>query len=389
MTPNPLGIGVIGASPDHGWAAAAHLPALATLPQYEVVAVGTTREETARKAARKYGAAHAFTDPYRLAQHPDVDVVAVIVKVPHHVELVSAALEAGKHVFCEWPLTTTSEQAARLTSLAASAGVHATVGLQGRWAPAVVRARALIAGGQIGRPVSVTAYAARSVAAGAHLPRELAYTVDADHAAGTLEVAGGHTLDTLQFLLSSELASMSARLATQHRRITLEGGRTVKATSPDHLALHASFAGGAMCVAHVHDAKASGARTWIEISGTEGELVIASAGSEADRGLQIGALTLSVAHGTAAPIELRTPDTPHRPEPYAAARYNIAAQYAALAEDISTGGNRAVSFADALAVHQLLDALRLSARTGRRIDRLAGGSAPLSSPWPTTRRRRP
>ncbi|GAA4785991.1 Gfo/Idh/MocA family oxidoreductase [Streptomyces ziwulingensis] len=384
MTHHPLGVGVIGASPDRGWAAAAHLPALLTLPQYEVVAVATTRADSAREAARRYGAAHAFTDASRLARHPDVDVVAVVVKVPHHLELVATVLEAGKHVFCEWPLTATSDEAARLTSLAAFAGVRAAVGFQGRWAPVVVRARELLACGHIGRPVSVTAYAARSVAAGARLPRELAYTVDAAGAAGALEVAGGHLLDTLQFLLG-ELVSVSARLATQHRRILLDDGHTVEATSPDHLGLHASFANGAMCVAHVHDAKASGARTWIEVSGTEGELVIESAGADADRGPQIGALTLRAARGTAARLEPRTPEEANWPGPHAAARYNIAAQYAAFAEDIHQGGSRAASFADGLAVHHLLDALRLSDRSGRRIDRLTGPRAPLSSPWPTTR----
>ncbi|WP_217165375.1 Gfo/Idh/MocA family protein [Streptomyces sp. AC512_CC834] len=381
MTHNPVRIGVIGASPDNGWAAAAHLPALLTLPQYELVAVGTTRQDSAREAARRYGAAHAFTDPSRLARHPDVEAVAVVVKVPHHVELVSTALQAGKHVFCEWPLTTTSAEAERLTTAAASAGVHTAVGFQGRWAPAVVRARALLADGHIGRPVSVTAYAARSVAAGARLPRALGYTVEAASGAGALEVAGGHTLDTLQFLMDSELTSVSAQLATQHRQITLDDGSTVVATSPDHLALHASFANHAICVAHVHDAKSFGGRTWIEVSGTEGELVLESAG---DRGLQIGALTLRVLRGAAAPTETGALHG-RAAGPRCAARDNIAAQYAAFADDIRDGGSRTASFADGLATHQLLDALRGSARRGRRIDRLAGPQAPFSSPWPTTR----
>ncbi|MFD1277935.1 Gfo/Idh/MocA family protein [Streptomyces kaempferi] len=321
----------------------------------------------------------------RLARHPDVEAVAVVVKVPHHVELVSAALEAGKHVFCEWPLPRTSAEALQLTSSAAAAGVHAAVGFQGRWASAVVRARALLADGYIRRPVSVTAYAARSVAAGARLPRTLGYTVDAANGAGALEVAGGgHTLDTLQFLVDSELTSVSAQLATQHRQITLDDGNTVAATSSDHLALHASFANHAIGVAHVHDSKSSGGRTWIEVSGTEGELVLESAGDDGDRGLQIGALTLRVTRGAAAPAETGTLHGHAGTGPHFAARYNIAAQYVALADDIRDGGSRTASFADGLAMHQLLDALRLSARTGRRIDRSAGSRTAFSSPWPTT-----
>ncbi|MFE2719507.1 hypothetical protein ACFXKI_48500 [Streptomyces mirabilis] len=194
----------------------------------------------------------------------------------------------------------------------------------------------------------------------------------------------GHTLDTLQFLLGSELTSVSAQLATQHRQIMLDDGKTVAATSPDHLALHASFANHAICVAHVHDAKSFGGRTWIEVSGTEGELVLESAGDDADRGLQIGALTLRVARGAAAPGETGTLHGHAGTGPHCAARYNRAVQYAALADDIRGGESRTASFADRLAMHQLLDALRLSARTGRRTDRLAGPQAPFSSPWPTT-----
>jgi predicted dehydrogenase len=45
-----------------------------------------------------------FPDHDQLLDHPGIDVGAVTVKVPHHREFVSAALAAGKAVYCEWPL---------------------------------------------------------------------------------------------------------------------------------------------------------------------------------------------------------------------------------------------------------------------------------------------
>jgi hypothetical protein len=117
-------VGVIGAGPDRGWARTAHVPALRALPQYEISAVGTTREESAREAARLFGAPHAFTDARRLAAHPDVDIVAVTVKVPHHAELIRAALDAGKHVLSEWPLALTTAEAESLAEEAGRAGMH-------------------------------------------------------------------------------------------------------------------------------------------------------------------------------------------------------------------------------------------------------------------------
>ena len=62
------------------------------------------RQESAEVAARHYGVPLAFSDPAELARHPDVDLVTVSVKVPDHYQPVMAAIEAGKHVYCEWPL---------------------------------------------------------------------------------------------------------------------------------------------------------------------------------------------------------------------------------------------------------------------------------------------
>src|SRR4051812_23646545 len=89
-----IGVGVIGANPDRGWAARAHLPSIAASREFALTAVATTRRDSAEAARRRFGARHAFTDPGALVAHPDVDLVVVTVKVPVHVELVTAALDA-------------------------------------------------------------------------------------------------------------------------------------------------------------------------------------------------------------------------------------------------------------------------------------------------------
>ena len=79
-----IGVGMVGVTPNRGFSSIAHMPALQALPDFEVVAVCTTRQETAEAAAKHYGARWAFADPAQLAQHPDVDLVTVCVKVPDH-----------------------------------------------------------------------------------------------------------------------------------------------------------------------------------------------------------------------------------------------------------------------------------------------------------------
>jgi predicted dehydrogenase len=97
----PIRIGVIGATPSRGWGTAAHLPALQALEEFEVTAVSTTKLSTARATAEVFGVRHAFADD-ELVSCPEVDAVAITVKVPEHDRLIRAALAAGKHVFSEW-----------------------------------------------------------------------------------------------------------------------------------------------------------------------------------------------------------------------------------------------------------------------------------------------
>src|SRR5262249_7101294 len=138
------------------WSAVAHIPALKALPQYEIVALSTTRRQSAEAAASKYGVPHAFDNHHALVSHPEVDLVAVTVKVPHHLELVTAAIEAGKSVYCEWPLGNGLDEVVRMADLAKRKGVHAVVGLQARVAPVVSYVRDLIAQGYVGEVLSTT-----------------------------------------------------------------------------------------------------------------------------------------------------------------------------------------------------------------------------------------
>src|SRR2546428_233315 len=102
-------VGIVGATVTQGgsgWGANAHVPALRALPGYELKAVCTSREDTAKASAAAFGAEHAFHRFSDMAAHPDVDLLVVCVRVPGHRELAMAGLQAGKPVGSEWPLGT-------------------------------------------------------------------------------------------------------------------------------------------------------------------------------------------------------------------------------------------------------------------------------------------
>ncbi|KUO22599.1 Gfo/Idh/MocA family protein [Streptomyces dysideae] len=362
----PIRVGVIGASPDRSWAARSHLPALTALPDYEITAVATSRSGSAARAAKLLGAAHAFTDPVRLAGHPDVDLVVVAVKTPDHADLVLPALEAGKHVYCEWPFVRTTKEAEVLAQAAATAGVHHAVGLQARCAPAVRHARGLLAGGSIGRVTGVHVYAARAKGSGGTVTSDSAYTLDQRSGAGTLEVAGGHTLDLLEYL-GGPVNKLSAFLSVQQPRLTFsDTAESVSVTSPDHVLISGFLATGCPVSVQIHDGKCGDARTRLEFSGTRGNLAVVSEGPASGHGIQVSDVRL---YESARPPhegwqEVPVPDRHRTPvEVPATAVRNVAESYAALARDIRTGERTVPDFEAGLRLHKLLDTVRASALT--------------------------
>ena len=77
-------LGIIGANIHRGWAPRAHLPAVVASPEFELTAVCTTRQESADEARQIFGARLAFDDYHKLVNHPDIDAVAVSLRVPAH-----------------------------------------------------------------------------------------------------------------------------------------------------------------------------------------------------------------------------------------------------------------------------------------------------------------
>ena len=104
MSEHPLRVSLVGANAERSWAKAAHVPALRASPEFALTAVATRRMASAEAAAQAFGATEAYDDFRKLVRSNNVDIVTVCVRVPSHFDVVMAALEAGKHVMCEWPL---------------------------------------------------------------------------------------------------------------------------------------------------------------------------------------------------------------------------------------------------------------------------------------------
>ncbi|MDP6876433.1 MAG: Gfo/Idh/MocA family oxidoreductase, partial [Alphaproteobacteria bacterium] len=208
-------VGIVGATVTpggSGWGANAHVPALQALPGYELKAVCTAHEETARASAESFGAELAFHDMTEMVAHPDVDLIAVVVRVPLHKQLVMAAIKAGKPVCCEWPLGAHLAEAAEMADAAKAAGLPTLVGLQAQSDPAVMYARDLVANGEIGDIVTVNL----RVMVGAITERGdgRIWQGIRVNGANPMTIPGGHSIDALCYILG-EFAEVSARVATR------------------------------------------------------------------------------------------------------------------------------------------------------------------------------
>src|SRR5215212_12212845 len=133
-----LRLGFIGANVRSNWASQSHFPALLASPDVEMTAVCTTRPESAEEAREAFGAKLAFHDYREMAASAEIDAVAGVVKVPEHYGPTVAALEAGKHVYTEWPLGRNTAEAEELAALARARGVRTVVGLQARVDPFLI-----------------------------------------------------------------------------------------------------------------------------------------------------------------------------------------------------------------------------------------------------------
>ena len=357
----PIRVGLIGANVRAGWGGTVHARVIQGLPGLELTAVATAHRETAEESAAHFGARLAFDDYHALAAHPDIDLVSIAVRVPYHFEMAKAALEAGKHVFCEWPLAATLAQAEELAALAKSRGVRHMVGLQNRADPVHQEARRLIEDGYIGDPMMTRL----TSIAGGGLVRELrrTYQVDPSLGAHLLSITAGHALDSFRYDLGRALTEVSAQVRTQIPQWHVpETGESMTTASPDNVIVAGTFDGGATAAVTVASVPYLGAGSAFEYYGPAGTIVIsAERGGLVLRGGQGAGSTLE-----ALPVEDREPvpeDLQRGPTA------NVARLFQRLATSIEAGAGAASvepDFDTAVSLHRLLAAIEASSASGTR-----------------------
>ena len=220
------------------------LPDLRLAENVEVLAVSSRSQANAERFATDFGVPRAFGDFRELLADDEVDVVYICTPPGAHLSMVEQAIEAGKHVLCEKPLTINAAQARRLAALAVREKVFLMEAMWTKFNPTIIALQEAIAAGSIG--------------AVRHIQGGFGFVAPASNWLWSVEQGGGALLDvgvypiTLAHLFmgrpQSLLASGSIRQdgIDAHAMVTLTGGDAIAqvAASLDHvIAPTASVAG--------------------------------------------------------------------------------------------------------------------------------------------------
>jgi predicted dehydrogenase len=350
-------VGFIGLNPGIHWASTAHIPALKALANdYVVVGVANTSLASAQKAAEAFGLPQAFENAQALVNSPEIDLVVITVKVPHHHELVTAALNAGKHVYCEWPLGNGLAEARELTELAEAKGVVAAIGTQMLVAPEVQYLRRLIADGYVGEVISTTLVGSGGQWGG-ETDAAHTYLYDRKNGATMLSIPLAHTLAGMREVLGG-FGDLSARMFIRRNTTHVaDTGEMIPSTSHDQVLMQGALENGAAVSIHYRGGISRGTNLLWEINGTEGDIQVTGATGHG----QMVQLSICGANGDASELApLTPPASAHDGWPDNSVARNVAHLYALIAQDIRSGTRSAPSFRDAVALHELVDAIEQS-----------------------------
>jgi predicted dehydrogenase len=356
-------LGFVGANVRATWASQSHFPALLASPDVALTAVCTTRPESAAEARAALGAKLAFHDFRAMVASPEIDAVAVVVRVPSHYEPTRAAIEAGKHVYTEWPLGRTTAEAAELAALARAKGVQTAVGLQARVSPALLYMKEQIEAGYVGEVLSCHATALRDGPLAR--PASRTWQRDASLGAHTLTIANGHAIDALR-CVAGNFARVACMVTTQVRHwYETDTQQLVEVTSPDNVLVSGQLTSGAAAAVHVAAVPWAGSGFRMEIYGREGTLVI-TGNVSSQRGEM---LRLQGARGSHALRELAIPERfVHVPADFPRGDpFNVGQMYALFAEAIRTGQSRLPTFDIAVDLHRFVDTIKQASDTGREL----------------------
>jgi predicted dehydrogenase len=243
-----IGVGIIG----FGFMGRAHTYGYKTIPLYyrnlpfkiKLVGVCNRTFSTAQEARDALGFEFATSNTEDIFDRDDIDVVNICTPNIYHKEAVINAIKAGKHIYCDKPLTANFEESREILKILQGSNIIHQMALQNRFFPATMRAKELIDEGRIGRILSFRACYLHS----GSVDRNKPIGWKQDHkigGGGVLLDLGPHALDLLYYLLG-EYASIFAKSDVIYRQRPDRDGNMVDIDAEDQIFMIARMKNGGL-----------------------------------------------------------------------------------------------------------------------------------------------
>ena len=351
-------IGIIGV----GFGAQVYVPALQS-EGWEVAAVCSRHREKAAKAAQAAGIKDVHTDALELIRRDDLDAVAITTPPGAHRELAIAALEAGKHVLCEKPFAIDAKEAAEMRDAAEASGRTAMVGHEFRHTPQRGYVKELLDEGYIGkfRLCTIELFLDRYVTP---QPRPLTWQASKAAGGGLLGALGSHYIDGLRHWFG-DVASVTGQVeALRPDVMDAATNRIVKSETDDTFLFTLQFRNGGTATMTSSFATTPTRGAKIVVMGDNGTLIAEQPGPNPEEN--------GVVIGSRGGAPLQPLETPKKYTPFTDARDHRLMAFRLLVRDFTAGIDRGMSpapnFTDGLRCQEVLDAVRESSRSGRKVE---------------------
>lgn len=225
-----IGTGFMGRCHAIAFRTAAAVFPLRVVPRMEAVA--DVNLPAAQDLANRFGFTRATADWRDLLDDPSIGIIAITSPNVLHKEMALAAIEAGKHVYCEKPMALSTADAEEMLQAAEAAGVVHMVGYNYVANPAVIFARKLIDDGILGDIVNFRCVNDEDYMADPSVPYSWRCRRDTA-GTGTLADLGGHAV-SLALYLAGPITGVSAVANTVVKERPVAGSETMKRTGkPD------------------------------------------------------------------------------------------------------------------------------------------------------------
>jgi len=194
-----LRIGIIGTG---RWTQVAHIPAFRRCEKARVVAICGHDLERTQEVAKKYDIPFACSNYRELLQREDVDAVDITTSTSRHFQVARDAIDVGKPILCEKPLTTSYKEGRLLHENASARGIPTKMCFTFRYSPTIRRIKELINEGFIGTPFHLNGFEQNSQWINPNTPIRLKPNPDSNEMmVGSLEEYGAHLIDLALWLM--------------------------------------------------------------------------------------------------------------------------------------------------------------------------------------------